>query len=198
MFRRFLVGAIMLASASAYAGPSKIRAIDAYCGQLRADFASTAPYVFSGPDPWVQLDEVPAAMPDEGLAFVYTSGADIRWVFFRITDRDNQWSEDIDYFYRGTLAKRERHLQSTPSNIALDVVSYYVDGQVVKERSHHHPLLPGKTDSSQFIDPDAPQFLTVDDLPLPDIEDVWKRLAMLPKSLVDVPDQILHVLEADR
>lgn len=176
-----LWGALLLAPLALNAGQSKIRSIDAYSEQLRSDFASMPPYVFSGPDPWVQLDDVPAAMPDEGLAFVYTAGTDIRWVFLRITDTNKQWSEDIDYFFRsdGTLAKRERHLQSASSNIALDVVSYYVDGHLLKEKSHHHALLPGKTDNSQFFDPDAPAFLTVDDLPFPDIDDIWKRLAII-------------------
>src|ERR1700761_2442210 len=125
-------GLIFLAPGAAFGGPSKTSLIDEYCNRLRTDFATTSAFVFSGPDPWVQLDDVPASMPDEGLAFVYTTGADIRWVFLRITDRDNGWSEDIDYFYGadGTLAKRERHLQAIASNIALDVTSYYFEGQL--------------------------------------------------------------------
>lgn len=176
-----LWGILLLSPTLAIAGHSKISAIDAYCNQLRSDFANTPPYVFSGPDPWVELDEVPAAMPDEGLAFIYTAGSDIRWVFLRITDRNNAWSEDIDYFYRedGTLAKRERHLQSNASNIQLDVVSYYSDGRLIREKSHHHAISRGKTDNSQFDDPGAPTFWTVDELPFPEIDDLWKRLAGL-------------------
>jgi hypothetical protein len=142
-------------------------------------FASTSPFVFSGPEPWMQMDEVPASMPGDALAFVYTAGGDIRWVFVRINDEDNGWSEDIDYFYRddGSLAKRVRHLQSASSNIALDVTTYYSGGRVLKEKAHHHPLSHGKTDNSQFNDPDAPVFWTVEDLPFPAIEELWKRLA---------------------
>jgi hypothetical protein len=177
----YVWGVLLLGSCAAAAGNSKTGSIDAYCSHLRADFAATPPYVFSGPDPWVQLDQVPASMPDDGLAFLYTAGPAVRWVFLRITDREDGWSEDIDYYYRpdGTLAKRERHLQSVASNIALDVASYYLDGRVIKEKSHHHALTSGKTDSSQFNDPDAPTFLTVNDLPFPEIDDIWKRLATL-------------------
>lgn len=178
----FAVGLLLAAPGASFGGTSKTAAIDAYCVQLRTDFASTSPFVFSGPDPWVQMDEVPASMPDEGLAFIYTSGPDIRWVFLRITDQEAGWSEDIEYFYRGdgTLAKRVRHLQSIPSNIALDVTSYYLAGRVIKEKSHHHALKRGKTDSSHFSDPEAPTFWTVNDLPFPEIDDVWKRLAADP------------------
>jgi hypothetical protein len=175
----FAGGLLLMAASSNALGNSKTSAIDAYCNRLRADFASSSPFVFSGPDPWIQMDEVPASMPDTALAFIYAAGADVRWVFVRITDPDNGWSEDIDYFYRddGSLAKRVRHLQSVPANIALDVTTYYADGRVLKEKSRHHALARGKTDSSQFSDPDAPTFWSVDDLPFPAIEDLWKRLA---------------------
>jgi hypothetical protein len=127
----------------------------------------------------VQLDDVPASMPNEALAFLYSAGSDIRWVFLRITADDEGWMEDIDYYYRddGSLAKRVRHLESRAANIALDVSTYYEQGRVIKEKSHHHALAHGKTDSSQFSDPDAPTFWTVDDLPFPEIDDLWKRLA---------------------
>ncbi len=170
---------LFLFPAFASARSSKTAAIDLYCNQLRAGFASATPFVFSGPDPWVQLDDVPASMPGDGLAFLYAAGPDIRWVFLRIADSENGWSEDIDYFFRadGTLAKRERHLQSAASNIALDEISYYLNGRLLKQKSHHHAMVHGKTDSSQFSDPDAPVFATVDDLPFPEIDDIWKRLA---------------------
>ncbi len=134
---------------------------------------------FPGQTRGTQLDEVPASMPNEALAFVYTAGSDIRWVFVRMTDEDNDWVEDIDYYYRddGTLTKRVRHLASIASNIALDVTTYYAEGRLLKEKSHHHSLSQGKRDSSRFTDPDAPTFWTVKDLPFPEIQDLWKRLA---------------------
>ncbi len=113
-------------------------------------------------------------------AYIYSAGADIRWVFVRVVDSDAGWSEDIDYFFRqdGTRHESEnatysRRLQTS----ALEVVTYYENGQVVKEKSHHHALGRGKPDSSQFNDPDAPTFLNVDELPFPEILDVWQRLA---------------------
>src|ERR1700733_8601930 len=77
-------------------GHSKWASIDAYCSQLQAEFVNATPYIFSGPDPWVQLEDVPASMPDDALAYVYTSGPGIRWVFLRLLDSDQGWSEDID------------------------------------------------------------------------------------------------------
>ena len=158
---------------------AKTAAIDAYCDGLRSNFVNTLPFMFSGPDPWTQIDELPASMPNEGLAFVYAAGSDIRWVFVRITDEDNDWFEDIDYYYRddGSLVKRVRHLESIEANIGLDVTTYYAAGRVIKQKSHHHALTRGKTDNSRFSDPDAPTFWKVQDLPFPEIQDLWKRLA---------------------
>jgi hypothetical protein len=174
-----LCGLLVIAGPARASGHSKTSSIDAYCNGLRAAFTSTSPFVFSGPDPWMQMDEVPASMPSDALAFVYAAGGDVRWVFLRITDEDGGWSEDIDYFYRddGSLAKRTRHLESVSSNIELDVTTYYQQGRVLREKVRHHALSHGKIDSSQFSDPDAPVFWSVEDLPFPAIEDLWKRLA---------------------
>ena len=176
---RWCVWSVLIAAPAFAIGHSKTAAIDLYCSQVKQTFSGADPYVFTGPEPWVQIDEVPASMPDDALAYVYTAGADIRWVFVRIVDRDSGWSEDIDYFFRedGSLAKRERHVQSAASNIRLEVFTYYAEGRVVKEKSHHHSLGPGKADSSQFNDPDAPVFWWTEDLPFPEITDFWKRLA---------------------
>jgi hypothetical protein len=161
------------------AGHSKWASIDAYCNQLHVEFAGATPNIYSGPDPWVQLEEVPASMPDDALAYVYTSGPGIRWVFLRLLDSDQGWAEDIDYFFRedGTIAKRVRHLQSAVSHISLEVTTYYAGGRVVKEKTRHHAMGREKPDSSQFSDPDAPVFWTVTDLPFPDVLNVWERLA---------------------
>ncbi|MBV8906490.1 MAG: hypothetical protein JOZ22_22860 [Acidobacteriia bacterium] len=137
------------------------------------------PFVFSGPDPWVEMDEVPAAMPDEALAFVYTAGEEIRWVFLRIVDSENGWSEDVNYFFRtdGTIAKRMRELHSNRANIVLQVITYYERRRVLKESSHYRAFGPGPKHPSEFDDPDAPVFWNVDELPFPEIPDLWRRLA---------------------
>ncbi len=160
-------------------GHSKLAAIDSNCLQLQATFAGAIPIVFSGPDPWVLLDDIPASMPDDAVAYLYTAGTDIRWVFVRVVDSDAGWSEDISYFFNdnGVIMKRERHLQSTASNILLDVSTYYKGGRVLKEKSRHHALGRGKPDASQFNDPDAPTFTNVRDLPFPDIQNLLQRLA---------------------
>ncbi len=167
------------APALAFGHSKKIAEIEAYCKQVQAVSAFVVPFVFSGPDPWVELDEVPAAMPDQQLAFVYTSGWQVRWVFLRAVSTDEGWSEDVDYFFRddGRIAKRVRHVQSVAANIALEVATYYRDGRVVKAKSHHRSLHPGRQDFSKFTDPDAPEFESTDDLPFPDIPDLWRRLA---------------------
>ena len=160
-------------------GHSKLTAIDANCLQLQTAFANATPIVFSGPDPWVLLDDIPASMPDDAVAYLYTAGTDVRWVFVRVVDSDAGWSEDISYFFNehGAIMKRERHLQSTASNISLDVFTYYEAGRVLKEKSRHHALARGKPDASQFNDPDAPTFTSVHDLPFPDIQNLLQRLA---------------------
>jgi len=173
-----LLGVLAFAPALAF-GHSKVAAIDADSSQLRAAFAGATPFVFSGPDPWEQLDEMPASMPDDAVAFLYTAGSDIRWVFVRVVDTDAGWSEDINYYFRkdGSVMKRERLLQSTAANISLEVTTYYVKGRVVKERAHHHALGRRKTDVSRFNDPDAPTFWNASELPFPEILDLWERLA---------------------
>ena len=157
----------------------KVSSIDEYCRLVRQDFASAVPFVFSGPDPWTEIDEVPADMPDQAVAFVYATGAQVSWVFLRAVDADEGWSEDVDYFFRrdGSIAKRVRHMQSVAANITLEVTTYYENGRVLKEVAHHHGLHHGRSDFSKFTDPDAPVFTSTDDLPFPDIPDLWRRLA---------------------
>jgi hypothetical protein len=175
----FGVMCLLAAPSAASSQSRKLLAIDSYCKQLQAAFSNATPFVFAGPDPWTEIDELPASMPDEAVAYLYTTGAEIRWVFIRIVDDQDGWSEDINYFYRddGTLAKRTRQVQSRAANITLDVTSYFEDGKLLKESRKHHAFASGKKDSSQFVDPDAPVYWTTDDLPFPDILDLWQRLA---------------------
>ena len=85
----------------------------------------------------------------------------------------------MNYFFRqdGTIVKRIRQVQSSSSNVSLEVVTYYEDGRVLKENTRRDPLNRGHEDLSKFSDPDAPVFWTVDDLPFPEIPDLWRRLA---------------------
>jgi hypothetical protein len=177
-FIRWPLVGFLLAS-PAFGHSKKLSQIDSYCRQVQTGFATAMPFVFSGPDPWVQMDELPAAMPDEALAFVYTVGPEVQWVFLRAVDLGNGWSEDVDYFFRedGTLAKRLRRVQSATANITLEVTTWYEHGRVLKERTRHHSLNRGRQDASKFNDPDAPVYWTTDDLPFPDIPDLRRRLA---------------------
>ncbi|MDQ2774453.1 MAG: hypothetical protein M3Y57_05930 [Acidobacteriota bacterium] len=175
-----LLMSLLLATSGFALGHSKrLKAIDRYCAEVQQVVSSTSPFVFAGPDPWVQLDEEPAEMPSEGLALVYTAGPDIRWVFLRLVDSDEGWAEDINYYFRqdGTVVKRVRQVESPGANVSLEVVTYYEGGRVLKENTHHHSLNRGHEDGSKFIDPDAPVFWTLEDLPFPEIPDLWRRLA---------------------
>ncbi len=159
-------------------GGAKVVAIDGYCAHLQQAFGAATPFMFSGPDPWTEMDEVPAAMPAEALAYVYAAGGEIRWVFLRIVDEEQGWSEDVNYFYdqHGDLVKRVRTVQSGAANISMEMSNYYENGRAFKEVTHHHAMVHGRQDSSQFTDPDAPVFWTTDDLPFGDIMDLWSRL----------------------
>ncbi|HEX4770174.1 MAG TPA: hypothetical protein VH351_05045 [Bryobacteraceae bacterium] len=174
-------GLLCLLAAPTAAGSQsrKLQAINSYCKELQSAFSNATPFVFAGPDPWTEIDELPAKMPDEAVAYLYTTGAEIRWVFIRIVDEQDGWSEDLNYFYRddGTLAKRTRQVQSRAANLVLDVTSYFEEGKLLKESHKHHALASGKQDTSQFVDPDAPVYWTTDDLPFPEILDLWQRLA---------------------
>ncbi len=153
--------------------------IDNYCTQVRNQLSSATPFIFSGPDPWTELDEPPVEMPDEALAYVYTQGPQIRWVFLRLVDDQANWQEDVHYYFHedGTIAKRVRRLLAKSANVLLEETTYYADGVVLKQTTHHHALVKGAKAIADFSDPDAPEYLTVDDLPFPDIPDLWERLA---------------------
>jgi hypothetical protein len=174
-------GLLCLLAAPAAAGKQsrKVLEINSYCEELKTSLNNATPFIFAGPDPWTEMDDVPASMPDDAVAYVYATGAEIRWVFIRIVDDQDGWSEDINYFYRddGTIAKRTREVRSRPANIDFEVISYFENGKLLKESNKHHALGAGKQNSSRFVDPDAPVYWTTDDLPFPDILDLWQRLA---------------------
>lgn len=164
---------------AAFARSHPVLDIDRYCSVVRNELSGTTPFIFSGPEPWTELDEAPGEMPDEALAYVYTQGPAVRWVFVRWVDEEGGWQEDIQYYFRvdGTIAKRVRRLQSVAANVELDATTYYQRGAVLKEVTHHHALSKRVKPVADFSDPDAPQYLSVDDLPFPEIPDLWRRLA---------------------
>lgn len=172
-----LLAVVFLTSGQAHPKPAAL--IDAECRELQATFQNQTPLVFSGPDPWLELDDIPARMPDLAVAYVYSHGADIRWVFLRIVEEDQGWSEDVNYFYRvdGTIEKRVRTLQSAVANILLEETSYYAGGQILKDTTKKHTLFPGRRDPWEFSDPDAPVYWTTDELPFPLDLNVWRTLS---------------------
>ena len=180
--KRFIVfaGLMLGLSAVALAKSKRIDDIDQYCIRVQTETSGSPPLVFSGPEPWIELDEPPAAYDeDEAMALVYTSGPAVRWVLLRISNTDERWAEDVAYYFRddGTITKRERYVQAPDANIELDAVTYYAHGNVIKETVHHHALHRGRQHLSDFNDPDAPVYMSVDDLPFPDATALWRRLA---------------------
>jgi hypothetical protein len=170
----------MLGLTAVALGKSKlIDDIDQYCIRVQTETSGSPPLVFSGPEPWVELDEAPAYDDDDVIALVYTSGPAVRWVLLRIANVDERWAEDVAYYFRddGTIAKRQRHVQAPGANVELDAVTYYEHGDVIKERVHHHALGHGRKHLSDFNDPDAPVYMRVEDLPFPDATALWRRLA---------------------
>lgn len=155
-----------------------IKAIDTYCTNLQDSLIAGTPFFFSGPDPWTELDDYPEGLPDPAVAYVYTVGPEIRKVFLRVANPEEDWMEEITFFYRadGTLAKRIRHLQEPAANMSLEEVSYYAKRSMVKDSTHRHALDGGKQDLSQLNDPGAPVFWTVDELPFGDMVDLWRQL----------------------
>jgi hypothetical protein len=178
----------------------KLVEIDDYCQRVQAEFREAAPITFAGPDPWVQVDEALETARQDAVAYVYAAGPRIVWVFLQLNGAREIWHEDVYYFFRedGTLAKRKRNLEDTGANIALEVLTYYDHGRILKQKMHRHALGPGRQRMSAFEDEDAPEYLTVDDLPFPRTAEFWKRLARSTKRAVDVPDEIVDIFEANR
>jgi hypothetical protein len=81
----------------------------------------------------------------------------------------HDWFQTVSYFYDadGLLLKRERYLEQTSSNTALEEALYYEHGKMFSRTSKDRPLNGGHEDTSLFNDPDAPEFGSTDDLPFP-------------------------------
>ncbi len=175
----WLALAMLATPALMCAKPKKTAIIDAYCAQLRDEFREMRPLAFSGPDPWVEIDDIGATLSDDALAYVYAEGPAIRWVVLMMNGPKQSWTQTVNYYFRedGTLVKRERLLESLAANIELVEASYYVDGRAVKQHTRHHALGPGREDTSRLDDPDAPVYLNVHQLPFPDSPDYLRQLA---------------------
>ena len=197
MLGSVLLAAVLLTPPACAFGHSKqIKAIQNYCGEIGIEFSGASPAVFSGPDPWMELDEVPAGMVDQALALVYAEGFAPKWVFLRIAGPEKDgWSEDIDYYFRddGSIAKRERHLQIFAANMTVVETTFYEHGKVLKSTMHHYALAPGKQKMAAFIDEPAPNYMTVDDLPFPGDEDAGTEFVSLRKRLIEIPNQVFRI-----
>ena len=183
----FLAAALHPLLCSAHA--KKLATIDMYCEQLKDEFRETVPVVFSGPDPWTQIEEVDAKASDTVLAYIYADGPAIRWVVLALAEPKGNWRETVNYFFRndGRIAKRERFLQSFAANIELTQVSYYENGHVIKDHTQHHAIGQGSQDSSKLDDPSAPEYLNVEQLPFPEAPDYWHELVTVWRELSPYP-----------
>ncbi len=164
---------------AAWAGTSKTAAIDDFCQATRAEFVEATPQFFSGPDPWVQLDRLPAAFADAAVATVYYEGHQVKWVVLSMQGPDNVWYETTHYFFdaKGLVEKRERHLDEYKSHIQVDEDLYFRDRKVFKTTYHHRALSENdqpdahragaadKENWDTFFDPDAPFYTDREDLP---------------------------------
>jgi hypothetical protein len=179
----------LLASLPAQARPKKQAAIDDYCQRLRAEFVEAHPAVFSGPTPWVELERPPGRLPEGTLALVYAQGSQARWVVLLIQGPHHQWSQTVNYFYGADnrLVKRERYLDQVPANTALQEFLYYEHGEVFSKTTRHHPLKAGREDNSQFDDPNAPEFGSVDELPFPPDAEAERPLASIHRCRAAPP-----------
>jgi len=186
--KTILIGAASLLCVPLLAfGRSKhINDIEQICRDIIAEFPNGPTLVFSGPDPWSEIDTPPLEMTEGAWAYVYAEGAGIRWLFLRQVGPGESWLEDTNYFYRqdGTLAKRQRTLSSFKSNISLDVTSYYdPDGKLVKEITRHRALDGKHENTANFVDHEPPLFPTASDVPFSDDPDLSHRLAKaIPQS----------------
>lgn len=173
-------------------------AIEDYCGGLKAEFIEATPVLFSGPDPWAEVDESPPHFRDEALAIVYLDGENIRWVIMQLGTRQDAWTETVQYFYSagGNLVKRERHLDEPTSNTALQEVLYYQDGSLLRKITKHHALAGGQENDALFRNHDAPEYLSTSELPFPRVDGVSRLLATtapkVAKSLLSANRSCCH------
>ncbi len=153
----------------AQARPKKQAAIDEYCQKLRLDLVEAQPAIFAGPNPWVALDSSPGKLFDGQLAYVYYEGSRPRLLVLLMRGPRHEWLQTVSYFYGpdGLLLKRERYLEQTLANSALEESLYYENGRMFSRSSKDHALNGGHEDNSLFNDHDAPEFASTDDLPFP-------------------------------
>jgi hypothetical protein len=172
--------AVAFASQPAQARTKKLVAIDELCRRLRSEFIEAQPAIFSGPNPWVPLERAPSRLREGTLAYVYSEGPLTRWVVLLIEGPHHAWSETVNYFFasNGQLLKRERYLEDVTSNTALEENRYYENGELLNRSTGHHALKSGHENSDQFNDQDAPEFISVDDLPFPVAPDVWRGVSL--------------------
>jgi hypothetical protein len=176
----------MLGTLPAQGRSKKQAAIDEYCKRLRVEFVEAQPAVFAGPNPWVQQEGPPGRVLEGMLALVYAEGSQTRWVVLLIQGPHHEWFQTVNYFY-GTdnrLVKRERYLDQVQANTAFQEVLYYEHGAVFSKDSGHHPLKGGREDGSQFDDPNAPEFGSVEELPFPEDSDSERPLALIPRGSI--------------
>jgi hypothetical protein len=175
-----LLAPVLLAAVPAlpFGRARQISEIDRYCKSVDMAVSTATPFLFTGPDPWSEADDLSPDDQEEAVAYVYAVGLQIRRVFIRITDAEDGWREDVSYFFDpgGDLVKRIRTVDSPAANISLETTAYYTAGDLLKESAHRHSLAHGRQDSSRFLDPGAPVFWTTDDLPFSDILDLWRGL----------------------
>ncbi|HEX4227803.1 MAG TPA: hypothetical protein VHZ07_03975 [Bryobacteraceae bacterium] len=195
----FVWGAFLLYAPLPVSGRSKqIDGIDQLCRDIVAEFPDGPSLVFSGPNPWTEIDAPPPEMTEGAWAYVYAEGPGIRWVFLREVGPGVSWLEDTNYFYRedGTLAKRQRNLSAFKSNINLDVTGYYdPDGKLLKEITRHHALAGKRENTSTFADHEPPLFPSTSDVPFSDDPSLIRRLANV-HSDGQSPAQVLIVFRA--
>jgi len=156
----------------------KLDAVDSECDSLPDFFREAAPLRFSGPNPWMELDEEQTADPGYAVALVYAAGPRIRWVMMQLADDGGRWTENVEYCFAedGKIVRRQRQLESREANTELKVITYYEGRHVLKEKVHHQSMRSGREDASKLADPDAPIYWTVDELPFP-LPDLWQGIA---------------------
>ena len=176
---RPLLCLLALGVSAAEGRPKQLTGIDDYCNRLKTEFVEARPILFSGPDPWTELDEPPPHFRDEALATVYLDGEKIRWVVMQLGTRQDAWSETVQYFYGtdGNLVKRERYLDEPASNTALEETLYYHDGELLRKYTKHRALAGRRENDSMFENHDAPEYLSTSDLPFPKVNGISRRLA---------------------
>jgi hypothetical protein len=175
----YLLCLAVLGAPGLLTGRSKqIQAIDSDCDSLHELFQEARPLRFSGPSPWMELEREQRADPGYAVALVYAAGPRVRWVLLQLADDGERWTENVDYCFAddGTIARRTRQVNSREANTELEVITYYAGHRVLKEKVHHHALSGGREDNSKMLDPGAPVYWTVNQLPFP-LPDLWEGVA---------------------